>query len=102
MLDISKTQQKQFIGYLDDLHGKHLALPSWEQKLKEAQKILFNHELFSQVVRPYCQVVTHLCITQLSRDAYHQKAAFPYEILSEQIHIPVRRAALQYSIARHF
>ena len=27
---------------------------------------------------------------QLSRDAYHQKAAFPYEILSQQIHIPVR------------
>ena len=29
---------------------------------------------------------------QLSRDAYHQKAPFPFEILSEQIHIPVRQA----------
>ena len=49
MLDISKAQQRNFIGYLDDLHGKHRALPSWEQKLKAAQKVLFNHELFSQV-----------------------------------------------------
>ena len=49
ILDISKAQQKNFIGYLDDLHGKHRALPSWEQKLKAAQKVLFNHELFSQV-----------------------------------------------------
>jgi len=43
------VQQSRFISYLDDLHGKHLALPSWEQKLKTAQKSLFNHELFSQV-----------------------------------------------------
>lgn len=73
--NISKAQQRSFIGYLDDLHGKHLALPPWEQKLKAAQKVIFNHELFSQ----------------LSRDAYHQKAPFPYEILTQQIHIPLRK-----------
>ena len=97
-IDINKAQQKKLIGFLDDLHGKHRALPSWDQKLKEAQKVLFNHELFSQVSttntvsRQAVSVVCNTCVLymQLSRDAYHQKAIFPYEILLDQIHIPVR------------
>lgn len=59
MLDISKAQQRSFIGYLDDLHGKHLALPPWEQKLKAAQKVIFNHELFSQVNVMFGRILWH-------------------------------------------
>lgn len=49
ILEVSQAQRLKLIGYLDSLHGKHKCLPPWEQQLKIAQKVLFNHELFMQV-----------------------------------------------------
>jgi len=49
VIEVSQAQRQKLIGYLDSLHGKHKCLPPWEQQLKIAQKVLFNHELFMQV-----------------------------------------------------